>query len=185
MAPHCIRAKWLDYRSIQRESNLPKSRNLFLNKLIIEPKWLIINGVLCSHLGLIPQVSKTLLTSDLLCENRIGLVANEPRCIMLIFPTRMFCRDIAGFVNGCPCGIWRRTTRLLYVGPLCGDDILNKLVINFVRKEISLSPWYWLILTIILICESTFQYYFSFCYCYFLLTTSVQVDLNTLYIYFA
>ena len=69
----------------------------------------------------------------------------ELPCIGLAFTIRIFCKGISGFVTGCPCGVWYRglATCSLYVGPICGKTILNKLVCKFGRmgKNFLLSQY--------------------------------------------
>ena len=46
--------------------------------------------------------------------------------------TKIICRNVSGFARDCPYDVWCRwlTTSILYVGPLFGKSILNKLVCN-------------------------------------------------------
>ena len=76
------------------------------------------------------------LSSDLLCEYWIEIVAMEPPCIIFTFLIRINYRGVLSFVAGCSCGVWCRglTTCTLCVGQLSGKVVLSELVCNTVAN---------------------------------------------------
>ena len=59
------------------------------------------------------------LPLDIPSEYRPEHVTFGLLCVIIKFPSRIFCRRVRGFATDCPCGVWCRglTTCLLYVGP--------------------------------------------------------------------
>ena len=78
-----------------------------------------------------------ILPSDLLGKYGVELVAMELPRVVFTFPNWIYCRDISGFANNCPCGVCGRelTTCPLYIGPMFGKSFLNKLACKFDGTE--------------------------------------------------
>ena len=64
---------------------------------------------------------------DIIINVEFANLCKEPSYIMYIFPSRIFCSGVEGFVNGCPHGVW---AVILLVVRL-GKSILIKLVYKF------------------------------------------------------
>ena len=82
------------------------------------------------------------ISLHLLREYRIKLVAMELPCIGFTFQTRIFCRDVSGFVIGWTWGVWcrRLTICLPKFGPIFSKSSPNNLLCELNRMDNSL-PW--------------------------------------------
>ena len=106
--------------------------------IITDMEWLIH----CKYtiVSAITQLPRLFLLPRLLWEYRVELITMELPCIVFIFPAKIFCRSVSGFVTGCLCGVWggRLTSSSLWacVGIFAN---LNKLICMFDRMENSFS----------------------------------------------